>query len=104
MLSFNFEVDIDIVSTYSKKNQNAMETQEQKELIRKHPNYRLIFMNEAELREELKDWTREQLISWLCWNDPNGLYRDEDGMAEVGRIMTYEEGVEYIMRQVGDGG
>ena len=26
--------------------------------------------------------TREQLIAWLCWCDPNGCYSDEDCAAE----------------------
>lgn len=29
--------------------------------------------------------SRESLIRWLVWNDPNGCYTDEDAMLEWGR-------------------
>ncbi len=77
-----------------------MITYEQKQWINKHPNYRLTFLSEDELRNELKGWCRENLISWLKWNDPNGIYTDKESMAELGIILTYEEGVELIVKQV----
>ena len=73
---------------------------EKRELIRKNPNYRLSFLSEAELSEELKKWNRDDLISWLKWNDPNGIYSDEQSLKEIGEIMTYEEGVQLIIDQV----
>lgn len=69
------------------------------ELIAKNPKYRYKFMTEIELRNELRNWNREDLINWLCWNDPNGIYRDDESIAELGNIMTYEEGVEIMLRQ-----
>ncbi|SOE20868.1 hypothetical protein SAMN06298216_1348 [Spirosomataceae bacterium TFI 002] len=69
-------------------------------MIYSHPNYRITFLNEKSLREELKNWCREDLILWLKWNDPNGIYNDEESMEELGNIMTYEEGVEIIVKQV----
>jgi hypothetical protein len=37
----------------------------------------------AEIQEWLlKDGSREDLISWLVWNDPNGIYTDADSLAE----------------------
>jgi hypothetical protein len=30
----------------------------------------------------LKDGSREELICWLVWNDPNGVYTDADSNAE----------------------
>lgn len=50
-----------------------MITYEQKKLIDKHPNYRITFLNEMEIRSELKNWGRDDLIMWLKWNDPNGV-------------------------------
>jgi len=37
--------------------------------------------------------TREELIAWLEWNDPNGVYSDEDCVAEwgEGEVMTLPE-------------
>jgi hypothetical protein len=57
-------------------------------------------MNEDELRDELKKWTRQDLINWLQWNDRNGVYDDEQSMAEIGQIMTFEEGVEIMVNQI----
>lgn len=73
------------------------------ELIAKNPNYRYKFMTGEELRNELKNWSREDLIEWLSWNDPNGIYRDEESFAELGSIMTYEEAVEMMVKQAQQG-
>lgn len=64
-----------------------------------HPYYQYMDMTEEELREELKEWTRQDLIDWLSWNDRNGIYSDEDSMNELGNIMSYEEGVELMVKQ-----
>lgn len=77
-----------------------MNDDEKYELTRRHGNYRYIFMSEVELREELKTWTRQDLIRWLQWNDRNGIYDDEQSMAEIGQIMSYEEGVEIMIKQI----
>ena len=71
-----------------------------KTLIEKNLNYRFILMTEVELRTELKNWSRKDLIEWLTWNDPNGIYNDEQSMDELGNIMTYEEGVEIMINQI----
>jgi hypothetical protein len=73
---------------------------ENHELIREHGNYKYIFMKEDELRVELKKWTRENLISWLKWNDPNGIYDDAQSLQELGNVMSTEEGIEIMIRQI----
>lgn len=75
-------------------------TYEMSKLIDKHGNYKYIFMNEEQLRNELKNWCRQDLISWLKWNDPNGIYDDSQSIQELGNIMTYQEGIETIVKQV----
>lgn len=75
-------------------------TYEDKLLIEKHPYYEYGFMNEEELREELKKWSRLAIIDWLKWNDRNGIYDDEQCMDELGFIMTYEQGVEIMVSQI----
>ena len=50
--------------------------------------------------KELNSWTREDLISWLKWNDPNGIYNDQESLNELGAIMTYDEGVELLVKQI----
>jgi hypothetical protein len=72
----------------------------QRLFLEKHRNYRLTFLNEDELRRELAAWCREDLISWLKWNDPNGIYGDEESIEELGNVMTWEEGVELVVGQV----
>jgi hypothetical protein len=33
------------------------------------------------------------------WNDPNGVYSDEQSLNEFGAIMSREEGLEIMLRQ-----
>ena len=42
---------------------------------------------------------REELIEWLCTNDPNGVYRDEDSIIEGMDVLTYEEAYELYLNQ-----
>jgi hypothetical protein len=44
--------------------------------------------------------TRKDIIAWLSWNDPNGIYRDEQSLKELGNIMTRDEGIEIMIRQI----
>jgi hypothetical protein len=44
--------------------------------------------------------SREELIEWLCWNDRNGCYRDDQSISEMGQIMTYEEAYETALGQI----
>ena len=46
--------------------------------------------------------SRQDLIKWLSWNDPNGIYSDSQSLKEFDRIMTREEGVEILLRQCSD--
>ncbi|WP_426582697.1 hypothetical protein [Mucilaginibacter sp. R-33] len=43
---------------------------------------------------------RNDIIEWLVWNDPNGIYHDEQSLKELGNIMTRDEGLEIMIRQV----
>lgn len=42
---------------------------------------------------------REELINWLCWNDPNVVYRDEDSIREGMDVLSYEEAYELYLNQ-----
>jgi hypothetical protein len=44
--------------------------------------------------------SRNDIIEWLSWNDPNGIYNDEQSLKELGNVMTKEEGMEIFLRQV----
>jgi hypothetical protein len=44
--------------------------------------------------------TRKDIIKWLAWNDPNGIYQDEQSLKELGNMMTRDEGIEILLRQI----
>ncbi len=44
--------------------------------------------------------SREELISWLSWNDKNGVYDDENHLNEFGCLMTKEDGIENMKNQI----
>ena len=43
---------------------------------------------------------RRDIIEWLSWNDPNGVYSDEQSLKELGNMMSRDEGLEILLRQV----
>lgn len=63
-------------------------------------NYRIMELLGDELLHELENCTRETIISWLQWNDPNGIYSDELSLKEFGCMMSREEGKEIMIRQI----
>jgi hypothetical protein len=66
----------------------------------KHPYYKLMELKGEELSAELDSWSRLELIEWLSWNDRNGVYKDEDSMREFDNILSKEEAIEIITRQI----
>lgn len=57
--------------------------------------------HQADLQRTLLDHgTREQIIAWLCWNDPNGTYTDRDSLAEGMRTIVLEEARQIMRDQV----
>ena len=48
----------------------------------------------------LNSMTRGDMIEWLSWNDRNGIYEDEQSLKELGNIMTRDEALEIIIRQI----
>ena len=49
----------------------------------------------------LVNMNREELIGWLVWNDQNGVYRDEESLAEFSEILSKEEAYWIALRQIG---
>ena len=45
----------------------------------------------------LQAGTRDELIAWLCWSDPNGIYTDEASLAEDRPRLSLED-ARQIMR------
>jgi hypothetical protein len=66
----------------------------------RHPNFTLMELEGVALERELNSWSRLALIDWLSWNDRNGVYPDEDSMREFDNILTKEEAIEIIIRQI----
>ncbi len=64
-----------------------------------YPYLSVVEINEAELLILVNRLTREDMIEWLRWNDPNGIYSDEQSLKELGNIMTRDEGIEIMLRQ-----
>jgi hypothetical protein len=54
------------------------------------------------LKKELNSWSRLDLIEWLCWNDRNGVYRDDQSLQEFDNILGKEEAIEIITRQISE--
>lgn len=66
----------------------------------KHPFYKLMELKGEVLETELNSWSRLELIEWLCWNDRNGVYRDDQSLQEFDNILGKEEAIEIITRQI----
>lgn len=66
----------------------------------KTPYYKIMELNESELKTELKNWSRIDCLRWLKWNDRNGIYLDDECMAEFNAIVSKEEAIELIINQI----
>lgn len=66
----------------------------------RHPFYKIMDLKEKELLVLLKTWERNELIDWLCWNDSNGIYRDQDSLREFGTLLDKEEAIRIIINQI----
>ena len=64
--------------------------------------YEIMNLTPVELHDFLKLSTREEIIDWLQWNDPNGVYLDSLSVAEYGTVVSKEEGIEVIKRQIAE--
>ncbi len=67
------------------------------------PYYKLMELRGDKLQLVLNSWSRNELITWLKWNDPNGVYRDEDSLREFDNILSKTEAIEIITRQITEG-
>lgn len=65
-----------------------------------HPYYKLMELKGQDLEIELNSWSRLELLEWLCWNDRNGVYRDDQSLQEFDNILGREEAIEFIARQI----
>jgi hypothetical protein len=68
----------------------------------RHPYYKIMELSGDVLETILNSWSREDLIEWLTWNDRNGVYKDEDSLREFDIILSKEEAIEIIKRQIAE--
>lgn len=66
----------------------------------RHPFYTIMDLKGDVLFNELNSWSRLDLIEWLCWNDSNGVYKDEESLAEFDNTLSKEEAIEIMTRQI----
>jgi hypothetical protein len=68
--------------------------------INDYPYNKVVEIEPAELQNLVVKLSRADIIEWLMWNDNNGVYSDESSLKEFGQVMSLEEGIEILMRQV----
>ena len=66
----------------------------------RHPYYTIMELRGDVLFNELNSWSRLDLIEWLSWNDRNGVYKDEESLAEFDNILSKEDALEIMVRQI----
>jgi hypothetical protein len=66
----------------------------------RHPYYKIIELKGVGLTSQLNSWSRVELIEWFCWNDRNGIYKDDESLEEFGNTVSKEEAIEIITRQI----
>ena len=66
----------------------------------RHPFYTIMDLKGDVLFNELNSWSRLDLIEWLCWNNANGVYKDEESLAEFDNTLSKEEAIEIMIRQI----
>ena len=66
----------------------------------RHPYYTIMELRGDVLFNELNSWSRLDLIEWLSWNDRNGVYKDEESLAEFNNILSKEEAIEIMKRHI----
>lgn len=61
----------------------------------------LLFHSRAYQRDLLRSGTRERIIEWLVWNDPNGTYTDTDSAADGMPALSLERAKQIMNEQAG---
>jgi len=63
-------------------------------------NITALYRSEDYQRAILEAADRDAIIAWLCWNDPNGAYTDEDCEDEGLRPMPVDLAQSIMHRQL----
>jgi hypothetical protein len=59
-----------------------------------------VFANPETQQAILAAGSREEIIRWLEWNDPNGVWTDEDSAAEGWKRMTFDDARAAMSRAI----
>ncbi|MES2454936.1 MAG: hypothetical protein V4594_05335 [Bacteroidota bacterium] len=70
---------------------------------RNDPRYKIMDLRGEELQAEIAKMRRHEIIEWLQWNDRNGIYTDTQSLRENGSVLTLEQGIEIMTRQIEEG-
>jgi len=62
--------------------------------------YEIMDLPEVELGEFLAFCSREEILHWLQWNDPNGSYIDKLSVSEFGEALNSHEATEIVKKQI----
>lgn len=62
--------------------------------------YEIMDLEQDDLDKFLLNAYREEIIDWLQWNDPNGVYLDKLSLSEFGNILSKKEGIKIIKKQI----
>lgn len=71
--------------------------------INQHPALVIYAKKKEDLHKELDLWKRKDLIKCLKWNDPNGVYDDNNSLNEFNNILSKKGAIEIICRQILEG-
>lgn len=58
--------------------------------------YQIMEVSESALKKELETWSKNKCIIWLSWNDPNGIWTDEDSIEENRPVLTTQTARDYV--------
>ena len=53
-------------------------------------------------RRVLRNGTREDLINWLSWNDPNGIWTDHDSIVEDKSPLTLDDARQWMSKAISE--
>jgi hypothetical protein len=60
----------------------------------------MLFQSHKFQMELIEQGSREQILHWLTWNDPNGVYVDEHSSAEGKSPLTLEQARDIMRDQI----
>ncbi len=60
-------------------------------------------LGNEDLKSFAQTMSRSDIIEWLSWNDRNGIYDDKQSLQELGNIISRQEGITIMLRQIEEG-